>query len=75
LLEPPARFNGPIVHGFDGLTPEGNFRHLRPARIDEGRAPSGNEIGAALLQDVLAGLPAHALGEWALSARGGRRAE
>ena len=57
---------------------ERNFRHLGPARIDEGLAPDGDKVGTFLAQDVLgemrstikptaidhdAGLPAHALGE------------
>ena len=77
VLQPPAVLHGPIVHGVEGLSPQRDLRHLRPARIDQRLARDGDQVGLALLQDGLgevriddepdrhrhdAGLPAHALG-------------
>ena len=77
VLQPPAVLHRPVVHGVEGLAPQRDLGHLRPARIDQGLARNRDQVGLALLQDVLgaegiddqadrhrhdAGLAAHALG-------------
>ena len=55
VLQPPAVLHRPVVHGVEGLSPQRDLGHLRPAWIDQRLPRDGDQVGLALLQDGLGG--------------------